>query len=204
MARPLNEALMSGRKLHAHYTRRVIDEAAARPLPELTRGQKVGSRLLVIGTFVLERATREHLKEGATQSVRDIEALMHPSTDREPNGITGLHTNKFDLHQLSANAGLPSTQVQLSKNRSTGEPSLWLWSPPKSELPDSMTRPLVHEPIFKLRDGKLNVMLHAERDVIPKPFDQLDLNQQMLAYLIISDVAETMQQAQQGGNLTVE
>jgi hypothetical protein len=178
MRNTLTIPIPGSRRAAATHTREVLNDNAARSLPELTPRQKAGAKLL--GGRAIEKFTREQLKEGTERSLRDIESLF----GKDPSSESGnFHiTNQLTLGRISANAGLPSTQVRLHEVAKPSSHSvITFFSPSESELPATM-RTLLEDPAFKVTEEGVSVSLRSKLEPIPRPYEALSRQEQMLAY----------------------
>lgn len=200
MKNTLTIPVPGSRKAAATYDREVLSDSAARPLPELTSKQKTFAKLL--GGRAIERFTKEHLKEGTERSLHDIKSIF----DKDPSSEFGnFHiTNRLALRQTSANTGLSSAQVRLHEvDKPSSHFVITFYGPPESELPTTALI-LLEDPTFKVTEEGVSLSLLPKHSPNPRPYEALNHQEQMLVYLITTDVAETMQAAQQAGALAIE
>ncbi len=196
----------------ARQTREVIDSVAARPLEGLSLAER--ARAQVLGGRVYEKVNAEKMKEGVTRNLREIGT--HLTSGQDQSGTDYRYSSVLNLSQISAAVGLPRTQVG---TRATGESDV-----PRSEItffhplrtqtqdsqdnfpgPDHEQVPIIDHPSFTLLGDEVLLDLGDSGELVRKkrPFDELSQEQQMRAYLVVADVAETMARAAADGSLAI-
>ena len=170
---------------------------AHRPLSELTRRQKL---MIKLGGAAIERVTSEQIKDATLGNLLDIKAIFEKRKLTETKHH--LETNKLELTTISSNAGLPNTRVSF-QDITTDGPVITFLSPSEADTPEGISSTLLFDPTFRVAGEEVEARLISSPGFHLKPFDRLSASQQILAFSLTTDVAQTMLDGLNAGSLEI-